>query len=83
MSWYVDTVRGDAELVRQPGVSLGEDILIRTVAFNSNNGAGSSTLMSRLYRWVYEFQKRIHLYGDKDAGHGNDCDGEVTDNLGE
>lgn len=78
----IDTT-GDAETVHQSNGSLGENVLITAVAFNSRNGGSSSTLV---YQGCIESctssGSESTCSGDDDAGHGNDCDKTDPDNPG-
>lgn len=73
---------GDAEVVRQHG-SLGGDVRVTAVAFNSNNGATSSTLVYRgcTGRCPGSGSELVCIE-DEDAGHGNNCDRYDPDNPG-
>lgn len=74
---------GDAETVRQPGESLGENVLVTAIAFNSKNGASSSTLVYQdCVGRCTSSRSGSNCSEDADAGHGNNCDKIDPDNPG-
>ena len=93
---------GDAETVSQPSRSLGENVLVTAVAFESENRGRYSTLVYRGCRGrCTSFGDESTSSGDKssnsnnlgaestcnkeedkDAGHGNNCNGVDSDNPG-
>ena len=55
----VITTTGDAETVRQPGISLEENVLVTAVAFRSENGKRYSTLVYRITRIITDVKLTV------------------------